>query len=405
MAPRDRSDPRSTAEDEGPDAGEVDGAHALVRAAASRLYAEAPADFIATRTALVKEAKAAGAKDAAKEIGALRKPSVAAWFINQVTHRQHPVIAELVDLGARLRRATSALDAAAISSMRGERDAVLADLVRAVRQIADDQEQSLSPAVEAEVRDTGIAALADEAAEEVLRSGTMTRALAYAGFGEVDLSQAAATTSTGVVLTSIPGGRRRSDPAEVAEAGAASDDAEAPDDAADDAADDAEAPEDAAEPSSEPVDDADEDADGEDADGEGDESDDVEDELDTDGAQSGDAEDELEQDAADDGADALAEAAADEERARRVAQAEQLVDSASREIGRRRAALEAARNRSEATRQRIRKLEAQLERARADDDDALDKVSQAVAAAKRADEDLKTARATLADLSQEPEQG
>src|SRR5699024_2156631 len=42
---------------------------------------------------------------------------------------------------------------------------------------------------------------------EVLASGTLTRSLSYSGFGEVDLSEAAATTSTGVVLTSIPGGR------------------------------------------------------------------------------------------------------------------------------------------------------------------------------------------------------
>ncbi|USQ76214.1 hypothetical protein [Ornithinimicrobium cryptoxanthini] len=390
MAPSDRPDPRGTAEDERQNSEDrEDEAHALVRAAASRLYAEAPADFIATRTALVKEAKAAGAKDVAKEIGALRKPSVAAWFINQVAHAQHPVIAELADLGARLRQATSTLDAAAITSMRGDRDAVLADLVRAVHEVADDQEQSVSASVEAEVRDTGIAALADEAAEEVLRSGTMTRALAYAGFGEVDLSQSAATTSTGVVLTSIPGGRKKSDKAERAQQ--ASDAPTAEEDTTDEveveedseAAELAEVEEDSE--AAELVEDENESGDGDDHDVEDNEDDE-------------DSEDD------DDGADALAEAAAEEEHERRIAQAEQAVDSASREIGRRRAALDAARNRSDATRQRIQKLEAQLERARADDDDALDKVSQAVAAAKRAEADLKTARAALSDLSEQAEQ-
>lgn len=339
MAPSDSSDQRGPS---GGDAGER--AHALVRAAASRVYAEAPADFIATRTALVKDAKAAGATAAAQEIGALRKPSVAAWLLNQVAHTQHPVLAELADLGARLRQATSTLDAGAITSLRSARDTVLADLVRAVRQVADDQGQSISASVEAEVRDTGIAALADEAAEEVIRSGTMTRALAYAGFGEVDLSQAAATTSTGVVLTTIPGGRTKSDRAE-------------------------------------PVQQA------------------------TDQPAEGDTNDEVKTEEVDDGADALAEAAAEEERERRIAQAEQAVDAASQEISRRRAALDAARNRGEATRQRLQKLEAQLEGARADDEDAVDKVSQAVAAAERADAELKAARATLADLRGQPDQG
>src|SRR5690606_38753709 len=128
--------------------------------------------------------------------------------VNRVVHARRPVIRTLADLGGRLRHATSALDAAAITGMRGERDAVLADLVAAARQAADEHGQKLTAAVEAEVRDTGIAALADEAAQEVVGSGTMTRALAYSGFGEVDLSEAAATTSTGVVLTSIPGGRK-----------------------------------------------------------------------------------------------------------------------------------------------------------------------------------------------------
>lgn len=326
----------------------------LVRAAAAQLYAGPPGDFIATRTALVKQAKASGDKDAAKEIGALRKPSVAAWLVNQVVHARRPVIRTLADLGGRLRHATSALDAAAITGMRGERDAVLADLVAAARQAADEHGQKLTAAVEAEVRDTGIAALADEAAQEVVGSGTMTRALAYSGFGEVDLSEAAATTSTGVVLTSIPGGRKPVEEKELV------DDEKGPED-------------DDEEPAhEEPADDEavpDEDTGDDDADAE-----------------------------PDDGAEALAEAAAVEELERRLDQAEEAVEAATKETGRRRASVEAARNRTDATRQRVQKLEAQLEAARAEDDQALEKLTQAVAEAKQADATLKTARSRLEEL-------
>lgn len=349
MAPSDSPDNRGSGE----------GTHALVRSAATQLYAEAPAEFIATRAALVKEAKASGDKDAAKEIAGLRKPSVAAWFINQVVHAQHPVVADLADLGARLRHATSALDAAGITGMRSERDAVLADLRRAARQVGEDQGQRISTSVESEVRDTGIAALADEAAQEVFGSGTMTRALVYAGFGEVDLAEAAATTRTGVVLTSIPGGRKASERAERAQ--------EAPVEQDEDGGDTRSGV-------AEPADEAE--------------------------VAETEAADDEEPDDDDDGAEALAAA---EEHKRRIAQAEQAVAAASQETGRRRAALDAARNRSEATRQRLQKLKGQLERAHADDDDALEKVTQAASAAKRADADLRAARSTLTELAEEGE--
>lgn len=306
----------------------------MVRSAATQLYAGAPAEFIASRTALVKQAKAEGKKEMAKEIAALRKPSVAAWVLNQVVHRHHQVISTLADVGTRLRHATASLDAAGIADMRQERDAVLRDLVSAAEEIGAESGHPISAAVLAEVRDTGIASLADEAAQQVLESGTLTRALSYSGFGEVDLSQAAATTSTGVVLTSISGGRRAE--------GTQPDDTE-PDD-------------------TEP--------------------------------------DNIEPDAhaEDDAASALSEAAAAAERDRRLAQAETAVATAEKEVGRRRSAVDAARNRTEATRQRIHKLEAQLEQARLDDEDALGQLTEAVAAAKQAATDLDQAREHLAWL-------
>src|SRR5690606_3619287 len=219
-----------------------------------------------------------------------------------------------------------------------------------------------------EVRDTGIAALADEAAQEVVGSGTMTRALAYSGFGEVDLSEAAATTSTGVVLTSIPGGRKPIEEKELV------DDEKGPDEQPvdDEKGPDEQPVDEDEEPDEEPADDEavpDEDSGDDDADAE-----------------------------PDDGAEALAEAAAAEELERRLHQAQEAVDAATKEIGRRRASVEAARNRTDATRQRVQKLEAQLEAARAEDDQALEKLTQAVAEAKQADATLRTARSRLEEL-------
>jgi hypothetical protein len=58
----------------------------------------------------------------------------------------------------------------------------------------------------AAVRDTAVAALASLQATEAVASGRLTRALAYSGFGEVDLVGAVARTATGVALGVIRGG-------------------------------------------------------------------------------------------------------------------------------------------------------------------------------------------------------
>lgn len=71
---------------------------------ADELFAGTREDFTATRTERAAEARAAGDRDLAKRITALRKPTVAAWVVNQIV-RRHPedmaVLADLADeLGA-----------------------------------------------------------------------------------------------------------------------------------------------------------------------------------------------------------------------------------------------------------------------------------------------------------------
>lgn len=188
-------------EDEGPD---------LLAEAAWQVYGVPPAEFVAARTAWVKRLRGEGHRELAKSVGALRKPSVSAAAVNALVRADDPVAQRLRDVGGRLRHAQSALDAAGLTTLRGERDEVLAQWVEAARTHAPGG--TLTAAVEGEVRATAVAALADASATEVVLSGTLTRALAYSGFGEVDLADAVARTSTGVVLTRIEGGRTDEDP-------------------------------------------------------------------------------------------------------------------------------------------------------------------------------------------------
>lgn len=178
--------------------------------AVDALYAVDPSEFVSARTARVRQLRADGLREVAKQVGALRRPSVAAAAVNATVRADDPVVARLEDLGSRMRHAQSSLDAAALSALRGERDEVLAAWVAAAREHAG----GLTAAVEGEVRDTAVAALADAAASEVVTSGSLTRALSYSGFGEVDVADAVARTSTGVVLTRIEGGKGSTDEAD-----------------------------------------------------------------------------------------------------------------------------------------------------------------------------------------------
>ena len=109
----------------------------------------------------------------------MRKPSVAAGAMNALVRTDDPAVSALRAVGERLRHAQSALDAAGIAALRPERDAALQAWVTAARE----QLGGSSAAVDAEVRDTAVAALADPGAADAALSGTLTRALSYSGFG------------------------------------------------------------------------------------------------------------------------------------------------------------------------------------------------------------------------------
>ncbi|MFI6503415.1 hypothetical protein [Nonomuraea typhae] len=142
---------------------------------ADRLYGLPPGDFTAGRAAEAAAAKAAGAAGLAREIGALRKPTVSAWAVNRAS-REHPAeLADLLALGGELRAAWAAGDADALAELTRRRGEVTGRLARLLR-------QGLSGAAAAEVDQTLDAAVADAEAAELLRRGRLVKALSYSGF-------------------------------------------------------------------------------------------------------------------------------------------------------------------------------------------------------------------------------
>jgi len=64
------------------------------------LYAVDPAEFTAARTVLVRELKAAGDKDAAAAVAAMRKPPRTAWALNRLARESPETVAGVLDAAA-----------------------------------------------------------------------------------------------------------------------------------------------------------------------------------------------------------------------------------------------------------------------------------------------------------------
>jgi len=183
--------------------------------ATTELYALTPAEFTARRTELAARARKEGEKDLAKAISELRRPTVSAWLVNQLARGAGGAdeeIQELEELGTELRAAQAELDGPRMKELTKQRQKLVAALVRRADTIGDD-DQKVSAGVRRELEETFGAAVADEQASLAVTSGRLTRALVYAGFGEVDVTAATATpvTQKRRHLTSAPKYRPEAD--------------------------------------------------------------------------------------------------------------------------------------------------------------------------------------------------
>ncbi len=92
-----------------------------------RLYEVPPEEFTARREELAKSLKEQGDADRAKEVKALRKPTVVAWALNQLPRRHAKEVKKLVEAGEALRGAQR-------KAMSGVKDAGFRDASELRRQ-------------------------------------------------------------------------------------------------------------------------------------------------------------------------------------------------------------------------------------------------------------------------------
>ena len=144
--------------------------------------------FTAQRNALAKELRAAGRRDDAARVTAMRKPSLAAWAVNQLVRTQRRAVAALFDAGDALQRAQSDLlagrgDPRALREASKRERTSVARLLEAARGLLSSEGHELSPAMLERVSDTLHAAALDEHARAEAEDGCLHRELRHVGLG------------------------------------------------------------------------------------------------------------------------------------------------------------------------------------------------------------------------------
>lgn len=163
------------------------------------LYASDPDEFVSGRQALVKRLRSEGDKERAADVAKLRRPTAAAWAVNQLARRHPDEVAALVERGGELRRAHERLltgdrddDTAAAGRRRREAIADLVDRAAAILgesgRAADAHRDAIGATLDAASLDPDLAA-------DVV-AGRLAKELdPPSGFGDPDWTPGAAATA------------------------------------------------------------------------------------------------------------------------------------------------------------------------------------------------------------------
>ncbi|SFP70667.1 hypothetical protein SAMN05421810_103153 [Amycolatopsis arida] len=141
------------------------------------LYAAARDEFTELRDERAKQARAAGDRQLATRIHGLRKPTTAAWLLNQLARARAGEVGRLGELGAALRRAHAELAGDELRALSRQRHELVRALTARVRQVGRERGVGVSDAVAQEVGETLDAALGDPEVAEELAAGRLSSAV------------------------------------------------------------------------------------------------------------------------------------------------------------------------------------------------------------------------------------
>ncbi len=158
---------------------------------ADGLYALDVGEFTAARDA---ESRRLAKEDAdlARAIKALRKPTTAAWVVNQLVRAEADQVAQLLAVGDALREAQRSMSAEELRELTRQRRQVTASVTQRARALARERGVRTTEAVAEQVEATLTAAMLDPECGRALRSGLLTAPLRSTGVGDADVAGAVA---------------------------------------------------------------------------------------------------------------------------------------------------------------------------------------------------------------------
>jgi hypothetical protein len=156
-----------------------------VRDIGDELYALPPGAFTAARDRFIADARENGDRAAATQLAAMKRPTQAAWLVDLLALRRPDVVNDLIGLGEQIRTAQGSVPPAQLRDLsarrRRELDTALG-LCSSLAAEAGEGEPTRQQLGEAEA--TLAAAMADDDAAALVRSGRVVKPLVYTGFGD-----------------------------------------------------------------------------------------------------------------------------------------------------------------------------------------------------------------------------
>jgi hypothetical protein len=152
-----------------------------VAAAVEELYGADPEAFTSRRGELAAAARDAGDRAAAKAITALRRPTRAAWAVNQLARADPSAPAKLTELAAALRAAQQARHGPRLRELSAARGSLVDALTAQALAVAGVPDPP--PSLRLEVAQTLTAVIADPEVAADFAKGTLTHAVQWSGFG------------------------------------------------------------------------------------------------------------------------------------------------------------------------------------------------------------------------------
>lgn len=152
---------------------------------ADELYGISPDEFVERRTQRVGQARKAGDRALAKQIGQLRRPTRTAWMVNLLARSDRAQIEQLLDLGRALQEAQQRSAGDELRQLSRQRRTAIDSLTRLAADLASSTGYVPTETTIQEVSQTLSAALGDTEVAELVRQGRLTQAASYGGFGPV----------------------------------------------------------------------------------------------------------------------------------------------------------------------------------------------------------------------------